>query len=102
MRLRILSSVDLPAPLRPMMPTTSPCLTSKETSFKAQNSSVGEVGFWVLGIGDWALSVAALPLPLPLPLPAEDPRPGTQDLIPPNTEDPRPFTPRAMTSRRAT
>ena len=39
MRERIFSSVDLPAPLRPMMPTTSPRLTSKETSFSAQNSS---------------------------------------------------------------
>src|SRR2546423_9791219 len=39
MRLRILSRVDLPAPLRPMMPTTSPCLTSKETSLRAQKSS---------------------------------------------------------------
>ena len=29
MRDRIFSSVDLPAPLRPMMPTTSPRLTSK-------------------------------------------------------------------------
>ena len=29
----------LPAPLRPMMPTTSPCLTSKLTSLSAQNSS---------------------------------------------------------------
>jgi len=48
---RILSRVLLPAPLRPMlalslaegMPTTSPCCTSKETSFKAQmiSSSVG-------------------------------------------------------------
>ena len=36
MRDRILSSVLLPAPLRPMMPTTSPRLTSNETSFSAQ------------------------------------------------------------------
>ena len=36
MRDRIFSSVLLPAPLRPMMPTTSPRLTSKETSFSAQ------------------------------------------------------------------
>src|SRR4030095_6685672 len=36
MRERILSSVDLPAPLRPMTPTTSPGGTSKLTSFKAQ------------------------------------------------------------------
>ena len=40
MRDRIFSSVDLPAPLRPMMPSTSPRLTSKLTSFSAQNSSV--------------------------------------------------------------
>jgi len=33
---KILSNVLFPAPLRPMMPMTSPCLTSKETSFKAQ------------------------------------------------------------------
>ncbi len=36
MRLRIFSSVLLPAPLRPMMPTTSPRLTSKQTSLRAQ------------------------------------------------------------------
>src|SRR5215831_10995051 len=36
MRERILSSVDLPAPLRPMTPTTSPGATSKLTSFSAQ------------------------------------------------------------------
>ncbi len=36
MRERILSSVLLPAPLRPMMPTTSPASTSKLTSFRAQ------------------------------------------------------------------
>src|SRR5689334_7032108 len=36
MRDRIFSSVDLPAPLRPMMPSTSPCFTSKLTSFSAQ------------------------------------------------------------------
>ena len=39
MRLRIFSSVLLPAPLRPMMPTTSPCVTSKETSRRAQKDS---------------------------------------------------------------
>ena len=38
-RLRIFSSVDLPAPLRPMMPTASPWLISNETSFSAQKSS---------------------------------------------------------------
>ena len=39
MRERIFNSVDLPAPLRPMMPMTSPSLTAKETSRRAQNSS---------------------------------------------------------------
>src|ERR1035441_1727997 len=39
MRLRIFSSVLLPAPFRPIMPTTSPRLTSKETSLSAQKSS---------------------------------------------------------------
>jgi hypothetical protein len=33
---RIFSSVDLPAPLRPMIPTTSPGATSKLTSLRAQ------------------------------------------------------------------
>src|ERR1039458_8708428 len=37
--LKIFNSVLLPAPFRPMMPTTSPCLTSKETSLSAQKSS---------------------------------------------------------------
>ena len=36
MRERILSRVLFPAPLRPMIPTTSPRLTSKETSSRAQ------------------------------------------------------------------
>src|SRR5262245_46853213 len=36
MRERIFSNVDLPAPLRPITPTTSPGATSKLTSFKAQ------------------------------------------------------------------
>ena len=40
MRDRILSSVILPAPLRPMMPTISPRLISKSTSLSAQNSSI--------------------------------------------------------------
>ena len=35
-RARIFSSVLLPAPLRPMRPTTSPSLTSKLMSFSAQ------------------------------------------------------------------
>jgi len=39
MRDRIFSRVDLPAPLRPMMPTTSPGSMEKETSRNAQNSS---------------------------------------------------------------
>ena len=38
-RLMILSSVLLPAPLRPMIPTTSPQSTSKLTSWSASNSS---------------------------------------------------------------
>ena len=37
---RIFSSVLLPAPLRPMIPTTSPGCTSKDTSSSAQKSSV--------------------------------------------------------------
>jgi hypothetical protein len=39
MRLKIFSNVLFPAPFRPMMPTTSPRLTSKETSLSAQKSS---------------------------------------------------------------
>jgi len=38
-RARILSSVVLPAPLRPMIPTVSPSATSNEMSRSAQNSS---------------------------------------------------------------
>ena len=38
MRLKILSSVLLPAPFRPMMPSTSPRLTSNEMFFRARNS----------------------------------------------------------------
>ncbi|MEY2545170.1 MAG: hypothetical protein QOG48_287, partial [Verrucomicrobiota bacterium] len=34
--------VLLPAPLRPMMPTTSPRRTSKDTPFNAQKSSLEE------------------------------------------------------------
>src|SRR5258707_4523021 len=42
MRERILRRVVLPAPLRPMRPRTSPSLTSKETSLRAQKvSSLG-------------------------------------------------------------
>jgi hypothetical protein len=55
-RLKIFSKVDLPAPLRPMMPTRSPCLISKETSFKAQNSSLE---------GEWASAVSAVRLSSP-------------------------------------
>ena len=40
-RVRSFSSVDLPAPLRPMTPSTSPCSTSKLTSLSAQISSYG-------------------------------------------------------------
>ncbi len=36
---RIFSSVLLPAPFRPMIPTTSPGFTSKDTSFSAQIES---------------------------------------------------------------
>ena len=38
-RLMILSNVDFPAPLRPMIPTTSPQDTSKLTSWRASNCS---------------------------------------------------------------
>lgn len=38
-RERIFRRVLFPAPFRPMMPRTSPRLSSKETSFRAQNSS---------------------------------------------------------------
>src|ERR1700751_6303855 len=37
--LRIFSRVDLPAPFRPIMPTTSPCLTLNDTSLSAQKFS---------------------------------------------------------------
>src|SRR5665213_1758018 len=40
-RLRILRRVLLPAPLRPIRPTTSPLLTSKLTSLRAENRSRG-------------------------------------------------------------
>ena len=63
MRDRILSSVDLPAPLRPMMPSTSPRLTSKLTSLSAQNSSIvspATSGAAARGL----LSVRAKPLPM--------------------------------------
>ncbi len=44
MREMILSSVLLPAPFRPMMPTTSPCPTSNDTSRSAQIISSGGGG----------------------------------------------------------
>ena len=44
MRARILSSVLLPAPLRPMIPTVSPALISNETSLSAQKSRFGSLG----------------------------------------------------------
>ncbi len=37
-RVRIFRSVDLPAPLRPTIPSASPWGTSKETSSSASNS----------------------------------------------------------------
>ena len=40
---RIFSSVDLPAPLEPMIPTVSPLLISKETSLSAQMMSSSSV-----------------------------------------------------------
>ena len=51
-----LRRVDLPAPLRPMMPTTSPLLISKLTFFSAQNSSISALdrlprGAWAFGDG---------------------------------------------------
>ena len=42
-----LSSVDLPDPLRPRMPTVSPSFTSKETSRSAQRSSYGIRPPWI-------------------------------------------------------
>jgi len=41
----ICSNVDLPLTIRPMMPTVSPFLFSKETSLSAQNSR-----YYCLGI----------------------------------------------------
>src|SRR5262249_164232 len=41
-RHRTFSSVDLPAPFRPMTPSVSPRLTSKDMSLSAQNSSYFE------------------------------------------------------------
>ena len=38
-RLNTLSKVDFPAPLEPIIPIRSPCLTSKSIFFNAQNSS---------------------------------------------------------------
>ena len=44
MRLKTLRNVLLPIPLRPMMPTASPCLISKLTSLRAQNSRLHRPG----------------------------------------------------------
>src|SRR2546421_711353 len=64
MRERIFRSVDFPAPLRPMMPTTSPRLTSKETSLRAQNVS-GEAGSGKREVGsELVVSVVTCRLPL--------------------------------------
>src|ERR1039457_6624837 len=49
---RILSSVLLPAPFRPMMPTASPCFTSNETSRRAQITSLCDVEDGSLQMGD--------------------------------------------------
>ena len=46
MRESSLSSVLLPAPLWPMMPSVSPRATSKLTSFTAQKSSCARVPAW--------------------------------------------------------
>ena len=69
-RLRIFSNVDMPAPLRPMMLTTSPCLISKETSLSAQKSSdcglrIAKKRFGALG-DDVAKRGVTLPLLLML------------------------------------
>lgn len=45
MRERILRNVLLPAPLRPMTATTSPCLISQETSRNAQVVVSGSIDF---------------------------------------------------------
>ena len=41
------SSVDFPAPFRPIIPTTSPCSTSNDTSFERPELIYGLVGFLV-------------------------------------------------------
>src|SRR5438128_615236 len=41
MRDKTFSNVDLPAPFRPITPTTAPRGTSKDTSFSAQINSLG-------------------------------------------------------------
>ncbi len=64
-RLMILRRVLLPAPLRPMIPTTSPQLTSKLTSWRAWNCSTtffGPERFTFLmtasaAVGDWSSRV---------------------------------------------
>src|SRR5436309_1794903 len=45
MRLRIFRRVLLPAPLLPIIPSTSPALTSNETSLSAQNVSEVDLPF---------------------------------------------------------
>ena len=45
-RVRIFSSVDLPAPFRPITPTTSPSATSKDTSLRAQSSGSSWCSRW--------------------------------------------------------
>src|SRR5690606_19784432 len=42
-RERILSNVDLPDPLLPIIPNTSPCFTSKFTFFRAHNNWCGDL-----------------------------------------------------------
>ena len=44
---KILSSVDLPAPLRPTIAVTSPWRTSNETSLSAQNDSLLCARHWL-------------------------------------------------------
>ena len=62
MRERTFKSVDLPAPLRPIIPTLSPRFTSKETSLRAKNSSVEEkpLGGWMAGRSETAAAAGQL------------------------------------------
>src|SRR5258705_13359223 len=52
MRDRILSSVDLPAPLPPMRPTTSPRLMSHDTSSSAQMCALCSGGVLLNDVSD--------------------------------------------------